>query len=62
MEVDFLDAAAKIVIELDGHYYFQSLDNYRRDRRKGISHLIREGWSYHVVEYRMRTVRPRPPA
>ncbi|MBE9107902.1 DUF559 domain-containing protein [Nodosilinea sp. LEGE 07298] len=34
MEVDFLDAAAKIVIELDGHYHFQSLDNYRRDRRK----------------------------
>jgi very-short-patch-repair endonuclease len=22
------------VIELDGHYHFQSLDNYRRDRRK----------------------------
>ena len=34
MEVDFLDNAAKIVIELDGHYHFQSLDNYRRDRRK----------------------------
>lgn len=34
MEVDFLDTAAKIVIELDGHYHFQSLDNYRRDRRK----------------------------
>lgn len=34
MEVDFLNAEAKIVIELDGHYHFQSLDNYRRDRRK----------------------------
>lgn len=34
MEVDFLDDAAKIVIELDGHYHFQCLDNYRRDRRK----------------------------
>ena len=34
MEVDFLDAASKIVIELDGYYHFQSLDNYRRDRRK----------------------------
>jgi very-short-patch-repair endonuclease len=34
MEVDFLDTAAKIVIELDGHYHFQCLDNYRRDRRK----------------------------
>ncbi len=34
MEVDFLDGAAKIVIELDGHYHFQCLDNYRRDRRK----------------------------
>ncbi len=34
MEVDFLDAEAKVVIELDGYYHFQSLDNYRRDRRK----------------------------
>jgi len=34
MEVDFLDAASKIVIELDGYYHFQSLDNYRRDRCK----------------------------
>lgn len=34
MEVDFLDAAAKIVIELDGYYHFQSPENYRRDRRK----------------------------
>ncbi|MCB0104306.1 MAG: DUF559 domain-containing protein, partial [Caldilineaceae bacterium] len=34
MEVDFLDAAAKIVIELDGHYHFGSFDHYRRDRRK----------------------------
>ncbi|MEZ4683158.1 MAG: DUF559 domain-containing protein [Caldilineaceae bacterium] len=34
MEVDFLDAAAKLVIELDGHYHFTELDNYRRDRRK----------------------------
>lgn len=34
MEVDFLDAAANIVIELDGHYHFTDLNNYRRDRRK----------------------------
>jgi len=34
MEVDFLDATAKIVIELDGHYHFGSFDHYRRDRRK----------------------------
>ncbi|MEZ4730805.1 MAG: DUF559 domain-containing protein, partial [Caldilineaceae bacterium] len=34
MEVDFLDAEAKIVIELDGYYHFQSRDNYRRDRHK----------------------------
>lgn len=34
MEVDFLDTQAKIVIELDGHYHFGSLDHYRRDRRK----------------------------
>lgn len=34
MEVDFLDATAKIVIELDGYYHFQSEEAYRRDRRK----------------------------
>lgn len=34
MEVDFLDAEARIVIELDGHFHFGSLDSYRRDRRK----------------------------
>ena len=34
MEVDFLAAEAKIVIELDGPYHFGSLENYRRDRRK----------------------------
>lgn len=34
MEVDFLDAATKIVIELDGYYHFESRNAYRRDRHK----------------------------
>lgn len=34
MEVDFLDADAKIVIELDGYYHFESRNAYRRDRHK----------------------------
>ncbi|MCY3821222.1 MAG: DEAD/DEAH box helicase family protein [Gammaproteobacteria bacterium] len=34
MEVDFLDADARIVIELDGPQHLADLDAYRRDRRK----------------------------
>ena len=34
MEVDFLDADARIVIELDGPQHLSDLDAYRRDRRK----------------------------
>ncbi len=34
MEVDFLDAEARIVIELDGPQHLADLDAYRRDRRK----------------------------
>ncbi len=37
MEVDFLADSAKIVVELDGYYHFQSSDSYRRDRRKDIA-------------------------
>ena len=37
MEVDFLADGAKIVVELDGYYHFQSTDSYRRDRRKDIA-------------------------
>ena len=34
MEVDFLDADARIVIELDGPQHLADEDAYRRDRRK----------------------------
>ena len=34
MEVDFLDADARVVIELDGPQHLSDLDAYRRDRRK----------------------------
>jgi len=34
MEVDFLDADARIVIELDGPQHLSDSDAYRRDRRK----------------------------
>ena len=37
MEVDFLADKAKVVIELDGYYHFQSSESYRRDRRKDIA-------------------------
>ncbi len=34
MEVDFLDADARIAIELDGPQHLADVDAYRRDRRK----------------------------
>ena len=34
MEVDFICKTAKLVIELDGAQHFNSLEAYRRDRRK----------------------------
>jgi len=34
MEVDFLCAEARLVVELDGGQHLESLDAYRRDRRK----------------------------
>ena len=37
MEVDFLDADARIVIELDGPQHLADRDAYRRDRRKDAS-------------------------
>lgn len=43
MEVDFLADKAKVVVELDGYYHFQSSDSYRRDRRKDIA-LQQEGF------------------
>ena len=34
MEVDFVCTAAKLAIELDGAQHLNSVDAYRRDRRK----------------------------
>ena len=34
MEVDFVDAHARIAIELDGPQHLADVDAYRRDRRK----------------------------
>ena len=34
MEVDFLEADARLVIELDGPQHLADVDAYRRDRRK----------------------------
>lgn len=34
MEVDFVCSAAKLAIELDGAQHLNSVDAYRRDRRK----------------------------
>lgn len=34
MEVDFVCKTAKLVIELDGAQHFNSLEAYRKDRRK----------------------------
>lgn len=36
MEVDFVCVAAKIVIELDGAQHLDSIDAYRKDRRKDL--------------------------
>ncbi len=36
LEVDFLDASARMVIELDGARHFQDAEAYRRDREKDL--------------------------
>lgn len=48
MEVDFLDADARIVIELDGPQHLEDLDAYRRDRRKDA--LLQEN-GYHILRF-----------
>lgn len=48
MEVDFLFAAAKLVIELDGAQHLDSVDAYRRDRRKDA--LLQEN-GYMVLRF-----------
>ena len=48
MEVDFLFAAAKLVIELDGAQHLNSVEAYRRDRRKDA--LLQEN-GYTVLRF-----------
>jgi len=47
-EVDFLCAAARLVVEVDGYYHFQNADAYRRDRAKDWE-LQRRG--YRVLRF-----------
>ncbi len=48
MEVDFLDAEAKLVIEIDGPQHLASPEAYRRDRRKDM--LLQEH-GYFVLRF-----------
>jgi very-short-patch-repair endonuclease len=48
MEVDFLFAAAKLVVELDGAQHLNSVEAYRRDRRKDA--LLQEN-GYMVLRF-----------
>lgn len=48
MEVDFVCTSAKLVIELDGTQHLDSLDAYRRDRRKDA--LLQEN-GYKVLRF-----------
>lgn len=48
MEVDFVCTSAKLVIELDGTQHLNSLDAYRRDRRKDA--LLQEN-GYKVLRF-----------
>jgi very-short-patch-repair endonuclease len=53
MEVDFLCAAARLVIELDGPRHFAGPEAYRRDRRKDAL-LQRHG--YFVLRFLVEDV------
>ncbi len=48
MEVDLLDADARIAIELDGSQHLENADAYRRDRRKDV--LLQEN-GFHVLRF-----------
>jgi hypothetical protein len=48
MEVDFLCADARVVIEVDGRQHLETLDAYRRDRRK--DRLLQEN-GYFVLRF-----------
>lgn len=59
MEVDFVCKTTKLVIELDGAQHFNSLEAYRRDRRKDallqengyiILHFLTEDLGKHLDE------------
>jgi len=53
MEVDLLDADARLVIELDGGQHFSNRDAYRRDRRKDA--LLQE-CGYFVLRFLVEDV------
>ncbi len=53
MEVDLLDEAARMVIELDGGQHFANEDAYRRDRRKDA--LLREH-GYFVLRFLVQDI------
>ena len=53
MEVDLIDATARLVIELDGGQHFSSRDAYRRDRRKDA--LLQEH-GYFVLRFLVEDV------
>lgn len=48
MEVDFLCVKTRIAIELDGEQHFDSLESYRRDRRKD---LLLQQHGYFVLRF-----------
>ncbi|MCA9212041.1 MAG: DEAD/DEAH box helicase family protein [Planctomycetales bacterium] len=53
MEVDLIDADARLVIELDGGQHFSNRDAYRRDRRKDA--LLQE-YGYFVLRFLVEDV------
>ena len=53
MEVDFIDADARLIVELDGGQHFSNRDAYRRDRRKDA--LLQEH-GYFVLRFLVEDV------
>lgn len=47
-EVDLLEPAARLAVEIDGHWHFQDANAWRRDRRKDLF-LQQRGWLVHRV-------------
>jgi very-short-patch-repair endonuclease len=48
MEVDLLCAEARVAVELDGPQHLESVDAYRRDRRKDV--LLQEN-GYRILQF-----------